>query len=91
MVEMVVENNFENYRKSLTLEQRESIDELKQQMIDVLDLPLNEVVHDITDFDSIWKDDDFKDLSFKKEMIIAVATSTLLVISLLGVKYLISR
>lgn len=88
-----MESNFEKYRKSITPEQRERIDKMKQQLLDSINmLPnANEMVHDMTDFDCIWKDEDFSDLSLKKEMVIATGVAVLFVVSLFGIKYFISR
>lgn len=88
-----MESNFEKYRKSLTPERRERINIMKQQLLDSIhQLPkTDEMVHDMTDFDCIWKDEDFSDLSLKKEMVIATGVAALFVVSLFGIKYFISR
>lgn len=87
-------SNFEEYRRNLSPEARERIEELKEQVRAAIrknTMSENET-SGLSDFDKVWHDDDFKDLSFKKEMIsAAVAFAGIVAISVIGFKLLSKR
>ncbi len=87
-------SNFEEYRRNLSPEARERIEELTEQVRAAIrknTMAENET-SGLSDFDKVWHDDDFKDLSFKKELISAVvAFAGIVAISIIGIKLLSKR